>query len=45
MFDPTRKGYLQDHHRYAINGGSVTDNAPFGTFKGPTTYSTEHQRL
>lgn len=45
LFDPSYKGYLLDHHRYAIKGGSVTDNAPFGTFHGPTNYTTEHQRL
>ena len=24
LFDPKQKGYLIDHHRYAINGGTVT---------------------
>ncbi len=45
LFDPNHKGYLVDHHRYAVKGGTVTDNAPFGTFSGPTIYSTEHRRL
>ncbi|KAM3137798.1 hypothetical protein pb186bvf_010041 [Paramecium bursaria] len=32
VFDPDHKrGYLQDHHRYVIAGGSVSANAPFGT--------------
>lgn len=45
VFDPKKSAYLQDHHRYAYNGGSVSQNAPFGTFNLPTTYTTEHQRL
>lgn len=45
IFDPSKKGYLQDHHRYAVNGGSVSQNAPFGTFSTPTIYTTEHNRL
>ena len=45
LFDPTKKGYLQDHHRYALNGGSVSSNAPFGTFSTPTVYTTEHNSL
>ena len=45
IFDHKQKGYLQDHHRYAINGGTVTENAPFGTFSGPTNYTTEHHKL
>mgnify|MGYP000897611308 CR=1 FL=1 len=24
--------YLIDHHRYMINGGTVSQNAPFGTY-------------
>ena len=39
-FDPSKKGYLQDHHRYALNGGTVSQNAPFGTFSTPTMYTT-----
>ena len=40
VFDPSKKGYLQDHHRYALNGGSVSENAPFGTYSAPTIYTT-----
>jgi len=29
-YDP-RGGYLKDFHRFAVHGGSVTSNAPFGT--------------
>ncbi len=39
-FDPTRNGYLQDHHFSTINGKSVSENAPFGTFLEPTSYRT-----
>jgi hypothetical protein len=31
VFDPAKKSYLMDHHRYAVQGGSVSQNAPFGT--------------
>ena len=29
-----------DHHRNYVKGGSVSENAPFGTFKEATTYTT-----
>jgi len=29
-----------DHHRNHIKGGSVSQNAPFGTFQEPTNYKT-----
>lgn len=45
VFDPSKKGYLQDHHKYAVNGGSVSQNAPFGTSSTPTIYETEHHKL
>lgn len=45
VFNPGVKGYLQDHHKYAIYGGTVSQNAPFGTFSDPVSYSTEHRRL
>ncbi|CAD8172780.1 unnamed protein product [Paramecium octaurelia] len=33
VFEPDHKrSYLQDHHRYVVQGGSVSANAPFGTF-------------
>lgn len=44
-FDPKKSGYLQDHHRYAYNGGSISQNAPFGTFNLPTSYKTEHGKF
>lgn len=34
-----------DHHRYYVKGGSVSQNAPFGTFEQPTNYKTEHNKL
>ncbi len=40
VFDPSKKGYLMDHHRYAVQGGSVSQNAPFGTSVEPTAYLT-----
>jgi hypothetical protein len=37
VFEPDhKKGYLQDHHRYVVSGGSVAANAPFGTFAEPS---------
>ncbi len=36
-----KQNFLQDHHRYMINGGTVTSNAPFGTFNEPTDYKTK----
>ncbi|EGR27426.1 hypothetical protein IMG5_196080 [Ichthyophthirius multifiliis] len=41
MFDPNKKGFLQDHHRSLTNGGTVSSNAPFGTSQEPTEYSTQ----
>jgi hypothetical protein len=36
MFEPDhKKGYLQDHHRYLVQGGTVSQNAPFGTYAEP----------
>ncbi|CAD8160676.1 unnamed protein product [Paramecium octaurelia] len=33
FFEPDHKrSYLQDHHRYVLQGGSVSANASFGTF-------------
>lgn len=40
LFDPTKNGYLMDHHRYVVKGGSVSQNAPFGTSHEPTNYFT-----
>lgn len=34
-----------DHHRYVVKGGSVSQNAPFGTSVEPTTYVTEHRKM
>lgn len=45
LFDQSKNGYLMDHHRNYVKGGSVSENAPFGTFKETTTYTTEHKRL
>ena len=45
VFNPGVKGYLQDHHKYAIYGGTVSQNAPFGTSHEPTAYFTEHGKL
>jgi len=40
VFDQDHKSsYLQDHHRYMIHGGSVSSNAPFGTFSEGTDYN------
>ena len=39
-FDPTKNNYLMDHHKYVIQGGSVSQSAPFGTSKEPTNYFT-----
>ena len=44
LFDHSKNGYLLDHHRNYIKGGSVSQNAPFGTFSDPTSYTTEHRR-
>lgn len=39
VFDADHKNsYLKDHHRYVIQGGTVSSNAPFGTFSEPTDY-------
>ena len=40
LFDPASKSYLMDHHRYAVKGGSISSNAPFGTSNEPTNYFT-----
>ena len=45
LFDPSAKGYLMDHHRYAVKGGTISSNAPFGTSSDPTNYFTEHSKL
>jgi hypothetical protein len=45
LFDPTSKGYLMDHHRCAVKGGSISSNAPFGTSSEPTNYFTENSKL
>ena len=45
LFDPSSKSYLMDHHRYAVKGGSISSNAPFGTSNEPTNYFTEHSVL
>lgn len=45
MFDPSKKGYLMDHHRGHLTGGSVSQNAPFGTSNEATNYLTEHRKL
>lgn len=45
-FDPSnQKGYLMDHHRYKVKGGTISSNAPFGTSSEPTSYFTEHRKL
>lgn len=31
VFDTSKNSYLLDHHRNVVNGGSVSQNAPFGT--------------
>ena len=31
IFDSSAKSYLMDHHRYAVKGGTISSNAPFGT--------------
>jgi len=31
MYDPSKNSYLMDHHRQVAQGGSVSQNAPFGT--------------
>jgi hypothetical protein len=38
----TRKAMNDDR---GYKGGSISQNAPFGTFDIPTSYITEHQRL
>lgn len=45
LFDGTKNNYLMDHHRYVVQGGSVSQNAPFGTSLEPTSYFTEHHKL
>ena len=35
-----KASYLQDHHKQLYYGGTVTSNAPFGTFEEKTNYST-----
>jgi hypothetical protein len=40
VFDTSKNSYLMDHHRYAVKGGSVSQNAPFGTSQEPTNYLT-----
>lgn len=40
LFDHSKNGYLLDHHRNYVKGGSVSQNAPFGTFSEPTSYTT-----
>ncbi len=45
LFDHGAKSYLLDHHRYAVKGGSISSNAPFGTSNEPTNYFTEHSVL
>ena len=45
-FDPYNpKGYLMDHHRQSVKGGTTTSNAPFGTSSEPTNYFTENGKL
>jgi hypothetical protein len=31
LFDQKQKSYLMDHHRYAVKGGTISSNAPYGT--------------
>ena len=45
VFDASKNSYLMDHHRYVVKGGSVSQNAPFGTTHEPTNYLTEHRKL
>lgn len=45
VFDSSAKSYLMDHHRYAVKGGTISSNAPFGTSNEPTSYFTEHGKL
>lgn len=40
VFNDSKLSYLMDHHRYAVQGGSVAQNAPFGTSFEPTSYTT-----
>jgi hypothetical protein len=43
LFDVGKKnGYLIDHHRQRVKGGSVSQNAPFGTSSEMTDYSDRH---
>lgn len=45
VFETSKNCYLLDHHRYVVKGGSVSQNAPFGTTQEPTNYFTEHGKL
>eukprot|EP01015_Nassula_variabilis_P006884 TRINITY_DN1523_c0_g1_i1.p1 TRINITY_DN1523_c0_g1~~TRINITY_DN1523_c0_g1_i1.p1 ORF type:complete len:677 (-),score=121.97 TRINITY_DN1523_c0_g1_i1:107-2137(-) len=36
----SRHGYMNDHHKHILFGGSVAQYAPFGTLQTPTEYST-----
>ena len=45
VFESPKDCYLLDHHRYVVKGGSVSQNAPFGTSQDPTNYFTGHHKL
>eukprot|EP00825_Cyclidium_porcatum_P007794 TRINITY_DN1390_c0_g1_i9.p1 TRINITY_DN1390_c0_g1~~TRINITY_DN1390_c0_g1_i9.p1 ORF type:complete len:523 (+),score=123.87 TRINITY_DN1390_c0_g1_i9:62-1630(+) len=46
IFDPdSKKSFLLDHHRNLIYGGTVSQNAPFGTFNEPTDYKTANKPI
>ena len=45
VFESTKNCYLMDHHKSVVKGGSVSQNAPFGTSFEKTTYFTEHGKL
>lgn len=46
VFDAdAKKSFLLDHHRNLIYGGTVSQNAPFGTFNEPTEYKTANRQL
>ena len=40
LFLDNKSGYIMDHHRHYLKGGSVSQNAPFGTYQEPTNYKT-----
>jgi hypothetical protein len=43
-FDMKNNSYLIDHHRYMIDGGTVSQNAPFGTYN-EITYPKKNDKM